>query len=63
MLVWAVAEAPIDEPEAVTKCVTKQTAQSEGKRHTPQSSDDEESVARPVKHPWSAKNARTNKSS
>ena len=63
MLVWAVAEAPIDEPEVVTKHVTKQTAQSKGKRHTPQSSDDEESVAQLVKHPRSAKNARTNESS
>ena len=63
VLVRAVAEAPIDEPEAVIKRVTKQTAQCEGKRHTPQSSDDEELVARSVKHPWSAKNACTNESS
>ena len=52
-----------DEPEAVTNRVSKQTAQSGGKRHTPQSSDDDESVAWPVKHPHFAKKISTNKSS
>ncbi len=53
----------VEEPESVTKHVSKQTARSGGKRHTPQSSDDDESVSRPVKHPRSAKNACSNKSS
>ena len=53
----------VEEPESVTKRVSKQTVRSGGKRHKPQSSDDDESVSRPVKHTRSAKNARSNKSS
>ena len=60
MPVWAVAD---DEPEAVTKRVSKETARSGGKQHTPQSSDDDESVARPVKYPRFAKKVSTKKSS
>ncbi len=60
MPVRAVAD---DEPEAVTKRVSKETARSGGKQHTPQSSDDDESVAQPVKHPRVAKKESTNKSS
>ena len=53
----------VEEPESVTKRVSKQTVHAGGERHKPQSSDDDESVSRPVKHTRSAKNARSNKSS
>ena len=59
----AVAKAHINEPEVVTKRVTRQTTQSKGKQRTIKASDDDESVAWPFKHPRSAKNTHTNESS
>jgi hypothetical protein len=46
--VRAVAEAHIDEPEVVTKRVTRQTTRSKGKGQSRQASDDDESVFAPV---------------